>query len=87
MSIKVAVPSDDGELISQHFGQAKCYKVFTLDNNQVSSSEMCEKASHSHGDYFHPEGVQPRSVNVRNHLLLRGAPLGLDGDSGVQSRH
>jgi len=59
MKVKVAVPTDDGETISQHLGQAKYFKVFLLENNQASSSEMREKASHQHGDHSHPEGVHP----------------------------
>ena len=59
MTIKVAVPTDDGETISQHLGQAKYFKVFVLDDNQVSSSEMRAKASHSHGDHSHSEAIHP----------------------------
>jgi len=59
MNIKVAVPTDDGETISRHFGQAKYFKVFTTENNQVSLSELREKASHQHGDHSNPEGVHP----------------------------
>jgi predicted Fe-Mo cluster-binding NifX family protein len=59
MSIKVAIPTDDGETISRHFGQAKYFKVFILDQNQLSSSELREKASHQHGDHSHQNGVHP----------------------------
>lgn len=59
MSIKVAVPTDDGETISRHFGQARFFKVITLENNQVAAAETREKASHQHGDQSHSEGVHP----------------------------
>lgn len=59
MSLKIAVPTDDGETISRHFGQAKYFKVFVLDKSQVASSELREKASHGHGDHSHAEGVHP----------------------------
>ena len=59
MSIKVAIPTDDGETISRHFGQAKYFKVFSLDNNQLSSFELREKASHQHGDHALQGGIHP----------------------------
>jgi predicted Fe-Mo cluster-binding NifX family protein len=57
--IKLAIPTDDGEAISRHFGQAKYFRVITLENNRVASSELREKASHQHGDHSHPAGVHP----------------------------
>ena len=59
MNIKIAVPTDDGETISRHFGQAKFFKVVSLENNQVVSSEMREKATHQHGHYAQPEAGHP----------------------------
>ena len=59
MKVKIAVPTDNGESISRHFGMAKYFKVFSLEGNQVSSTEMREKASHQHGDHSHAEGVHP----------------------------
>lgn len=59
MSLKIAIPTDDGESISRHFGQAKYFKVFSIDNNQVTSFELREKASHQHGDHSLAEGVHP----------------------------
>ena len=59
MSIKVAIPTDDGETVSRHFGQANYFKVFSLDNNQLSSSELREKASHQHGDHALQGGIHP----------------------------
>jgi predicted Fe-Mo cluster-binding NifX family protein len=59
MTIKIAIPTDDGETISRHFGQAKSFKVIILENNQVVSSIMRAKASHLHGDHSQLEGVHP----------------------------
>ena len=66
MSIKVAIPTDDGETIIRHFGQAKYFKVFILDNNQVLSSEVREKASHQHGDHSQQGGVHPGQQMVES---------------------
>jgi len=59
MTTKLAVPTDDGETISRHFGQAKYFRVITLENDQTARSEMREKASHQHGDHSHPAGIHP----------------------------
>ena len=59
MSIKIAVPSDDGETISRHFGQARYFQVLTLDGERVANSEQRAKASHQHGDHSHAAGVHP----------------------------
>jgi len=57
--IKLAIPTDDGAVISSHFGQAKFFRVITLENDQIVSSELREKASHQHGEHTHPAGVHP----------------------------
>lgn len=55
---KVAVVTEDGERVSNHFGRAPWYKVVTVDDNgQVLVSEMREKWHHAadHG-HHHGEG-------------------------------
>jgi predicted Fe-Mo cluster-binding NifX family protein len=64
MSIKVAVPTDDGAGISRHFGQAKYFKVLILEDQQVVESEMRPKASHQHGDHSDMGGVHPGQLMV-----------------------
>jgi predicted Fe-Mo cluster-binding NifX family protein len=59
MNVKIAVPTDDGETISRHFGQAKFFKIITLEDDRVVSSEMRQKATHQHGDYSQPGEVHP----------------------------
>ncbi len=44
--IKIAVVTDDGQTISQHFGRAPHYLVFTVDNNQITGKELRDKAGH-----------------------------------------
>lgn len=51
MILKIAAVTDDGERISNHFGRARFFKVFTLADGQIVSVEMVAKphhASHSH---------------------------------------
>ncbi len=57
--IKVAIPTEDGETISRHFGQAKYFQVIVLENGHVNGSELREKASHQMGDHTHSAGVHP----------------------------
>jgi len=64
METKVAIPTDDGNTISRHFGQAKFFKVITLLNNEVSSAEMREKASHQHGAHSIEQGIHPGQLMV-----------------------
>ena len=59
MLTKIAVPTDDGEVISRHFGQAKYFRVISLEDSLVVDSELREKASHQHGDQSHANGVHP----------------------------
>jgi predicted Fe-Mo cluster-binding NifX family protein len=59
MTTKIAFPTDDGETISRHFGQAQYFKVFTLDEGLVSGSELRPKASHQHGDHSHGDDIHP----------------------------
>ncbi len=55
--IKIAFPTDDGQTISKHLGQARYFQVITLENGQVQSSEQREKAIHAHGDHSHEHEV------------------------------
>ena len=44
--MKIAVVTDDGEKICQHFGRARYYAVFTIENNVIVNKEMREKMGH-----------------------------------------
>jgi predicted Fe-Mo cluster-binding NifX family protein len=46
--MKIAVVSDDGTTISQHFGRATLYIVFTVENGKVLNKEQREKMGHRH---------------------------------------
>ena len=56
--MKIAVVSDDGTTISQHFGRAMLYVVSTVEGGKVVSKEKRAKAGHhtfaAHEQ--HPEG-------------------------------
>jgi len=41
--MKIAVLTDDGAIVSQHFGQARYYAVFTVEGQQVVGREMLDR--------------------------------------------
>ena len=44
--MKIAIVTEDGETISQHFGRAPYYMVYTVENGQITSREKRNKAGH-----------------------------------------
>jgi predicted Fe-Mo cluster-binding NifX family protein len=46
--MKIALITDDGQTISQHFGRAPYYLVVTLEEGQEVQREMREKLGHNH---------------------------------------
>ncbi len=54
--MKIAVITDDGKTISQHFGRAQYYLVATIENGQIVNREMRPKLGHNHfSDQPHQE--------------------------------
>jgi predicted Fe-Mo cluster-binding NifX family protein len=45
--MKIAVITDDGKTISQHFGRAPYYLVFTIEEGKVIGKEMRNKMGHN----------------------------------------
>ena len=54
--MKIAVITDDGTTVSQHFGYAPYYVVFMVENGKVISKEKLEKAGHHTLGGGHHEG-------------------------------
>ncbi len=46
MNMKIAVITDDGKTISQHFGRAPYYLVVTIENGKIVHKELREKLGH-----------------------------------------
>jgi predicted Fe-Mo cluster-binding NifX family protein len=46
--MKIAVVSDDGVYVSQHFGRAMLYVVATVENSKVVKKEHRPKVAHHH---------------------------------------
>ena len=70
--MKIAVATDEGTTISQHYGRAKYYFVLTIEDGKITNKEKREKAGHNN---FTPHHTGP-------------IPEGRHGfDSGAVSRH
>lgn len=55
-TMKIAVITDDGKTISQHFGRARFYQVLTLEGTKIVDSEMRPKLGHQQfGEHQHGE--------------------------------
>jgi predicted Fe-Mo cluster-binding NifX family protein len=46
--MKIACITDDGKTISQHFGRAPYYGVFTIEDGAITHKEMRDKLGHQH---------------------------------------
>ena len=76
---KVAAITDDGNIISQHFGRAQYYLVATVENGKIVNRELRNKLGHTHfANQPHPEeqpgqphGMDPVSHN--KHLQMAEA--------------
>ena len=72
--MKIAVITEDGTTISQHFGMAPFYAVLTIDNGKITSKETRPKMGHQH------------FASGENHAAHQhGKGHGFDADS--QSKH
>jgi predicted Fe-Mo cluster-binding NifX family protein len=80
MITKVAFPTDDGESISRHFGQAMQFKVLTLSEGRVGASELRDKASHRHGEHGDPSGAHPGQQMVETILDCQAVVSGGMGE-------
>jgi predicted Fe-Mo cluster-binding NifX family protein len=74
--MKIAVVTDDGTKISQHFGRASLYVVASVEDKQIVSKEKREKAGH-HTFAGGDGGSHPHQAQGEQH--------GYDADS--QNKH
>jgi len=55
--MKIAVITDDGKMISQHFGRAEHYLVLTIEDKKIVGRELRNKLGH--GQFFAQEKQDP----------------------------
>jgi predicted Fe-Mo cluster-binding NifX family protein len=67
---KVAVITDDGNTISQHFGRAAYYLVATVENGKIVNRELRDKLGHVHfvnQDHAAEQPGQPHGMDSVSH--------------------
>jgi len=75
--MKIALVTNDGETISQHFGRSRYYKIYTVEDKNVTNTEMRERET---GHFA--QGPQP--VHDEPHT----DPMGRHGfGAAANSRH
>jgi predicted Fe-Mo cluster-binding NifX family protein len=68
--MKIAVITEDGKTISQHFGRAPYYLVATVEEGKIVNREMRDKLGHAQfANQPHPEEVpgQPHGMDAASH--------------------
>jgi predicted Fe-Mo cluster-binding NifX family protein len=88
--MKIAIVSDDGKTISQHFGRATQYVVVTVEGEKVLSREIRQKAGHGdfsageehqghqcgcHGVHGHQQGDEQKHVAMASAITDTSALL------------
>jgi predicted Fe-Mo cluster-binding NifX family protein len=62
--MKIAVITDDGKTISQHFGRAPYYLVVTVEGNEIIDRELRDKLGHAQ---FQGEGHEHQEDPTGRH--------------------
>lgn len=70
INMKIAIITEDGKTISQHFGRAPYYLVVTIEEGKIVNREMREKMGHQHFQHQHNPGeghAQGRGMDSASH--------------------
>lgn len=74
--MKLAVVIDDRETISQHFGRALYYLVYTVEGGEIRSRELRDKPGHQHfagehheHDHSHEHGSDAHSDHKHGQMI------------------
>ena len=81
LTMKIAVITNDGKTISQHFGRAPHYLVFTVENGAITEKELRDKLGHrqfinepQEHDHDH-EHNDPRGHGLGAHSEMKHARM------------
>jgi predicted Fe-Mo cluster-binding NifX family protein len=84
MTTRIALPTDDGTTLCQHFGRAHYYKVVEITDGKVTSSELRDKFAHVHGEESHGESdVSHEEVHGRMADAAHGCDSIIAGGMGM----
>jgi predicted Fe-Mo cluster-binding NifX family protein len=83
MTTRIALPTDDGTTLCQHFGRAHYYKVVEITDGKVTSSALRDKFAHVHGEENHGESdVSHEEVHGRMADAAHGCDTIIVGGMG-----
>lgn len=76
--MNIAIVTDDGKTVSQHFGRAPFYMVYTVEDGKMVRKEQREKAGHhsfgrQHEEHVHSEGHGFGSMAQSRHAAMVSA--------------
>ncbi len=76
--MKVAVASDDGKVICQHFGRTKGFSVFEIEDNQIKSkvyvpNTFTAHATNNSGEKHNHQGPMHGPGHVHSHDSILNA--------------
>jgi predicted Fe-Mo cluster-binding NifX family protein len=77
-NMKIAVITDDGKTISQHFGRAPYYLVFTIEDGAIVTKELRDKVGHrqfAQEDHEHESENDPRGHGFGAHSEMKHARM------------
>jgi predicted Fe-Mo cluster-binding NifX family protein len=87
--MKIAVVTDDGTTLAQHFGRARYYQVWTVEDGSVTGTELRDRAAtlrHGNGhepNHEHEHGTHDHSAMVAQ---ITDVELVLAGGMGFRAR-
>jgi predicted Fe-Mo cluster-binding NifX family protein len=76
--MRIAVVTDDGQTISQHFGRAPYYLVFTVEDKEIVGQELRDKVGHqqlAQEDHRHASDADPRGHGFGAHSDAKHARM------------
>jgi predicted Fe-Mo cluster-binding NifX family protein len=76
--MNIAVVTDDGQTISQHFGRAPYYLVFTVEANEIVGKELRDKVGHqqlAQEEHGHASDADPRGHGFGVHSDAKHARM------------
>lgn len=82
MVTQIALPTDDGTTLCQHFGRAHYYKVVEITDGEVTATELRDKFAHVCGDVALDSGPPHEEVHKRLAEAVYGCDTVIAGGMG-----
>lgn len=77
--MKVAVATNTGDIVGQHFGRVQYFKIFTIEKGEIIAEELREKPRvqhhHDHHHHSHDETGHGFGPDARGRHLMMIEPI------------